>query len=329
LKSFGSGQVLQPGPVPSRVLPDSTCAPARPVAGRSAKANPGARWALLMVICGILLTVTIVGMPYYLSGAGQRVRSPMHDWLKPSGWIGQAAGFLALGLFLYIWLYPLRKKFRFLAFTGSMARWLDLHILAGLLLPWIGAVHAGFRFTGLIGMAYISMLLVSLSGVVGRYLYTHIPRTASGIAMNKDQANAERARLMAALMAATGIEQARLEKMLLPETRIDSAAGAGLGGALKVLLTSDLARFRALRRLRKRWSRAGLRRGPVDRNRLRSAVKLARKEIALNQRLRMLGATERLFRFWHVVHRPFAVTALVGVLVHVGVVVFLGVTWLG
>jgi hypothetical protein len=49
--------------------------------------------------------------------------------------------------------------------------------------------------------------------------------------------------------------------------------------------------------------------------------------MSLTQQARMLAATQRLFRFWHVAHRPFAITALVAVLVHVGVVVAMGATW--
>ena len=49
--------------------------------------------------------------------------------------------------------------------------------------------------------------------------------------------------------------------------------------------------------------------------------------MALTQQARMLEATRGIFRFWHVAHRPFAIAALVAVMVHVGVVVAMGATW--
>ena len=49
--------------------------------------------------------------------------------------------------------------------------------------------------------------------------------------------------------------------------------------------------------------------------------------MALVQQSRMLEATQNILRFWHVAHRPLAVTALVAVLIHVVVVVSLGATW--
>jgi hypothetical protein len=49
--------------------------------------------------------------------------------------------------------------------------------------------------------------------------------------------------------------------------------------------------------------------------------------MALTQQARILESTRRVFRFWHVAHRPFALVALLAVLVHVGVVVAMGATW--
>jgi hypothetical protein len=50
--------------------------------------------------------------------------------------------------------------------------------------------------------------------------------------------------------------------------------------------------------------------------------------MALAQQARILEATQRLLRLWHVAHRPVAIGALVAVTVHVVVVVAVGATWL-
>ena len=285
------------------------------------------RWAVMTSLCGVLLALTLYGLPYYLMDHGGRVRSDLHPLLKASGGIGQSTGIVSMALFLFIWLYPLRKKFRFLSFTGSLVRWLDLHVLAGLIVPWLAAIHAGFRFTGFIGLAYLSMLLVCLSGVIGRYLYTSIPRTSSGLAMDRVQINDARMTMIHRIAGTTGIAPGRIEEALVPPGATVKD-GAGLWGSFMTLLTADFQRWRAVRNLRRRWSAAGRQRAGLDRRTVAEAVRLAKKEIALTQRLRMLDATERLFRFWHVAHRPFAITALVGVVVHVVWVVYLGVTWL-
>jgi hypothetical protein len=40
--------------------------------------------------------------------------------------------------------------------------------------------------------------------------------------------------------------------------------------------------------------------------------------------VRMLEGTRKVFGYWHVAHRPFAITALLAVLVHVVVAVVVG-----
>jgi len=280
----------------------------------------------LLLILGILLVVNLVGLPYYLLPIGSRVRDAFHAWLKPSGYVGQSAGLIAFALFLFLYLYPLRKRFRTLAFLGPLNRWLDVHIVAGIAVPLLGAVHAAWRFHGLIGLGYLSMVLVALSGIVGKYLYVHIPRGRSGLGMTLDEIEARRRELLERIAEATGLGLDEVEAVLAG--RKTAAAPLGVGGTLIGLISSDFSRWRMTRRLRRllRERTSGARK--LDQAALRDIVRLARREIALTQQLRMLDATQRLFRYWHVFHRPFSIMAFVAVTIHVVLVVSLGVTWL-
>jgi hypothetical protein len=274
---------------------------------------------------GLLLLLNVAGARYYMEPIAERVRDPLHAWFKPSGYIGQSAGILAVLLFLFMWLYPLRKRVRALASAGPLNRWLDAHIVAGLTLPVLGAVHAAWRFNGLIGLGYAAMLLVCLSGIAGRYLYRHIPRGRSGLELGLGEVEAQRRQLVERIVAASGIEAPDVEAEL--ECAGGSAAGAGLPATVATLLSQDLARWRALRALRRRLvaRRSG---DPLDTATVKQIVALARRQMALTQQMRMLDATQRVFRFWHVAHLPIAVTALLAVLIHVVVVAAVGMTWL-
>lgn len=273
---------------------------------------------------GVLLAGTAAGSSYYFSPAAERVRSGLHPWLRPSGYIGQSAGIGALLIFIFLWLYPLRKKYRWLAWTGAMSRWLDVHVGFALILPFLAAVHASWRFEGVIGLGYLSMIVVCLSGVVGRYLYVHIPRSATGLELNAEEIAAERRGLVAEITTASGLPAAQVEALLRSDpTPCD---GLGFGRTLVRMAQDDLARWRAARSLR-RLSASGTGGQRLDRKALRRVVGLAHKEMSLTQQARMLDASRAIFRFWHVAHRPFAIAALVAVLVHVGVVVAMGATW--
>ena len=97
--------------------------------------------------------------------------------------------------------------------------------------------------------------------------------------------------------------------------------------ALKRMAADDLARRRAVRRLRRQWERSAGAGSGVDRESLAATLRLARQQIALQQQVKMLEATRRVFRYWHAAHLPVGITALAAVLVHVVVVIVLGATW--
>lgn len=302
---------------------DSKPRPAR--AAVAARPGPGLRTILVGALFAAPAAVTLLGLPYYLLGHGDRLRSPLHAALKPSGPVGLAFGIAAFALFLFLWLYPLRKRARWLAWTGAVGRWLDVHIVAGLLVPFAGAVHAGWRFEGLIGLGYLSMVVVAASGVVGRYLYTHIPRRRNGVELSREEIVSERRALITEIAAATRLAPQALERSLAS----DAGAIERLGpiATLRALVSDDLDRRRVVRALERSLRAPG---GPaLDRAALRRVVRLARREVRLAQQVRVLDATRRLFGFWHVAHRPFAITALIAVLLHVAVALAMGVVGLG
>jgi hypothetical protein len=283
------------------------------------------RWPFKLFLA-MLGAIGLAGWPYYSLPMAERVRSPLHVWLKPSGYIGQSAGLLALTIFIFLWLYPVRKKFRWLAFTGAIARWLDVHVLAALGLPLLVAIHAAWRFTGLIGLGFWSMMVVWVSGLAGRYIYARIPRSKLGVELTIEEIVARRKELLGEIALSSGLEPALVETTLAAGQA--PVARRGLWGTLWRMVADDLARRRAARRLRRLWEAHGPHRRTHDRQMLRAMLRLARREMALAQQARMLDATHDVFRYWHVLHRPVAIAALLAVLIHVAVVVALGATWL-
>lgn len=277
----------------------------------------------MVIILSTLAAINIAGSPYYRLSLGERARSPLHQWLRPSGVIGQSAGLLALVIFVFLWLYPLRKKYKSLAFTGSVARWLDIHILAAIGLPLLLAIHASWRFDGIVGLGYFAMLVVCASGIIGRYLYVRIPRSRSGVASTREEVALERRTLITEIAATTNLDPFVVERALSVGGSADST---GIMGTLLHLVSDDFTRWRLMRALRRRLreARAG---ATLDKKTLGRVVGLASREVSLAQQLRMLDATRRVFGYWHVAHRPFAVTALVAVVIHVAVVVAVGATW--
>jgi hypothetical protein len=76
-------------------------------------------------------------------------------------------------------LYSIRKRMRG-ARWGRMASWLQFHIFTGLVGPYMVLLHTSWKFNGLAGVTTLLTVIIVMSGFVGRYIYTRIPRTADG-----------------------------------------------------------------------------------------------------------------------------------------------------
>lgn len=276
----------------------------------------------IAISMAIPAAITAWGASYYFASLGMRLRHPLHALLKPAGTVGLSLGVLGFALFLFMWLYPFRKAVKWLAWTGQLGSWMRVHVVAGLALPAIVAVHAGWRFEGLIGLGYLAMFVVSLSGIVGRYLYTHIPRSRNGLELSMEEVIGERRALITNLAAATGMVPAEIERRLA----VDPRPYDGLDPIRTILrmVQDDVQRWRVLAELKRELSRPNAGHAALTGTELRDTLRLAREEMKLTQQVRMLDATRKVFGYWHVAHRPFAITALFAVIVHVVVAMWIG-----
>ncbi|MBI5840198.1 MAG: hypothetical protein HZB19_08850 [Chloroflexi bacterium] len=77
-------------------------------------------------------------------------------------------------------LYSLRKRSRS-ASWGRMSTWLQFHIFTGLVGPYMVLLHSSWKFNGLAGVTTLFTIVIVISGFIGRYIYTRIPRTLDGL----------------------------------------------------------------------------------------------------------------------------------------------------
>lgn len=77
-------------------------------------------------------------------------------------------------------LYSIRKRSRS-ARWASLAEWLQFHIFTGLVGPYMVLLHSSWKFNGLAGATTLLTILIVISGFIGRYIYTQIPRSLDGI----------------------------------------------------------------------------------------------------------------------------------------------------
>jgi hypothetical protein len=197
-----------------------------------------------------------------------------------------ALGWVGLGSMVIMLIYSVARRSRQLRQVARLTAWLHFHIFMGVQGMLFVLFHSMHLFTreaaiNLLNPAVINLVAVVIvfsSGLIGRYLYSLLPRTMTG-----EQ------------MAAKDVED-ELAKMDRPLPREVEAlwrdappADPTVGG----LIRADLRTRASLRALDAMSLDTGVR-------------ELAERRVRLARRLAALSAAERLFRKWIILHRPLA-----------------------
>lgn len=104
-----------------------------------------------------------------------------------SGLFGHGIGIIGFILMLMTEiLYSWRKRSRS-ARWGKMSSWLRFHIFTGLVGPYMVLLHTSWKFNGLAGIVMLLTVVIVISGIVGRYIFTAVPRSAGGAEMEASE----------------------------------------------------------------------------------------------------------------------------------------------
>ncbi len=262
------------------------------------------------------------GIQFYRTPYSERPYHPDYRVLRPAGFQGHGFGILGSAMMIFMLLYSIRKRTKLFGEWGSLNRWLDIHIYFGIMGPLFIILHTAFKVQGLVAVSFWSMIAVATSGIVGRYLYLQIPRNRMGEELNLKDIQEMNERFSRELQ-----EELKLsEHQLLKIQEFDAAQIDINQNVLFLLMTmffhdllAPLQRIRLRRRYARRFQLSG--------THLHYAVNLTQRKIKLQRRILALEKVERLFHYWHVFHKPFAYIMYLIMIIHVGIAIWLGYTW--
>jgi hypothetical protein len=263
-----------------------------------------------------MLTSALCGLTLWVGWRGRE-----EYYLTPEAGLGYGLGIAGLAMMLLLLLYSVRKRAQFLRNAGSVRIWFHVHMALGLMGPTAILLHSDFHLGSQnANVALACMLLVSSSGVVGRFIYTKVhhelfgrKQTVSELRLAAETGKGALASVFALspelTWSLTDFERAMLE----PKRGF-------LRGAWRFCLAAHAAR-----RTRRRTLRAA---GRALRNGVRPAVAEPlpdEREIrdALTGYIRALRrvaefeAYERAFSLWHVLHLPLCVLLFAAAVFHV------------
>jgi hypothetical protein len=277
--------------------------------------------SLVAIVFIILITLIYKGISYYSLGTEERVYHPDHSLLKPSGFIGHGLG-IAGTLFIIIGVssYMARKRYRFLLRMGILKHWLEFHIFLCTLGPIMVLFHTSYKFGGLVAVSFWSMVSVFLSGIIGRFIYLQIPHTIEGRELSLNEVREMKTDVAVVLKNSYNFEE---ETYNLLVGSIKKKVGLYQKNAIMRYIGNYFRDKKTIRTVK-----SLLRRNKLPRTEKKMILSLIEDDIKINQKIERLDTMQSLFKYWHVVHSPFALVMLVIMLIHVAVTIIFGYRWI-
>ncbi len=245
---------------------------------------------------------------------------------KPGDKIGYNIGLTGGIMMLTLLLYPVRKRVGFMKNWIILPVWFKWHMVFGILGPALIMFHSTFTIGSVnAGVALTCMLLVSGSGIFGRFFYTKVHYGLYGrhASFKQLQDDLDGAGDVKSIFSFAPNIQKKLSEFR------DSAMGSTKGGKIKILQFVTMgARAKWLERtlireledamyadaMEKNWSEKQMQR--LD-DLFEQNKKFIIDYLATTQQVAQFSTYEKLFSLWHVFHVPLIYMLVFSAIWHV------------
>jgi hypothetical protein len=223
-----------------------------------------------------------------------------------SDFLGHSLGIIGFVLMLMTEiLYSIRKRYS-LARWGKLQHWLSFHVYTGLVGPYLVLLHTSWKFNGLAGILMLMTVIIVISGFVGRYFYTAIPRSADGTLMEADH-----------LQNLINQNQRQLERWRKSNPELVQQVDDLFG-----LLSVKNKRLGGQSAIRNRWRKVDREALPENRQFVRNLRLLWERQVILSRQLDSMAGARRLLAIWHAVHIPLGVAVFTVAFIHIGAALY-------
>jgi len=293
--------------------------PATVGASSPSVAAPAAKAAMRTTNRRRLLTPASIYFIAVLAAIAFGIKLPTSAYLSPQSGVGYALGIVGGSLMLLLLLYPVRKRMPRARYLGSTRAWFRLHMTLGILGPALILFHSNFSLGATnSNVALTCMLIVSGSGLFGRYFYGRIHHELNGREATLDELKefSSRLQLTSAVSFLPALAQRIDEDQAVIERRF-----AATPLLLRPLLGASwaiLARRRLRRAVREAIATGADRRHDPGRESLRLiAYRYIDDRIGAARRVLEFRAFQKLFSLWHALHMPLFFMLIIAGTVHV------------
>jgi Fe-S-cluster-containing hydrogenase component 2 len=223
------------------------------------------------------------------------------------------AALIGVGLMIIAAIYPIFRRIKLFRWMASNTMWFDFHLMAGSIGPMFVALHSALKLDTWVSAAFWSMVIVVVSGFLGRYLYTQVPELSSGVELEE----LDHQRAYETMRPRMPVAVAELDRELA-EQRLKAqglAQGSSVAYALVWLLWQDFSRIPLLTGVRRRHRLKLL---GVDNRRVRRELsRRTTRLIMIGRRQVVAPKAQLLLNSWKKVHVPFTILLTAFSAVHI------------
>lgn len=229
------------------------------------------------------------------------------NYLSAETGTGYILGILGGSLMLVLLLYPISKRIKLMTRWIPIRYWFGIHMMLGVVGPVMILFHSNFHLGSTNStIALFSMLLVAGSGLIGRYIYTHIHHGLYGTRITLAELKQETEKQYSALSDIRAMDESLIkwlnhmeEKALQPYS--------GMFTSLQQVIYLAISSQRLKKKLNLMTQ---------DRESKTLAASISRYTLAL-RRTAAFKSYERLFSLWHILHLPLFIMMIITAVIHI------------
>ena len=240
------------------------------------------------------------------------------NYLSAEDGTGYLLGIVGGSMMLFILLYPVSKRVALMTRLIPIRYWFGIHMLLGTVGPALILFHSNFHLGSTnSSIALISMLLVAGSGLIGRYIYTHIHHGLYGkrISLNELKQETENNHTeLLELFAKDEKLNAYLIKMEEKAMQPYTGLTTSLLYVIYLAVHAPRLKRKIIRLLKDSYAENSDNKTRLNSNVVAHAVK--QYTLALRQTA-AFRVYERLFSLWHILHMPLFIMMIITAVIHI------------
>ncbi|MGB5397044.1 MAG: transcriptional regulator [Gammaproteobacteria bacterium] len=231
-----------------------------------------------------------------------------NNYLSAETGAGYILGITGASLMLVLLLYPLSKRVAFMTRLIPIRFWFGFHMLLGVVGPVMILFHSNFHLGSTnSNIALICMLLVAGSGLVGRYIYTHIHHGLYGTKISLAELKKQASTDHQALSGNSAIGESQVAELNQLEAKALQIY-AGIIPSLWHVLQLGISTRRTQKRILKSISSS---------NATAAAGDTVKQYMLRLRQVAAFRVYERLFSLWHILHLPLFFMMIITAIIHV------------